>query len=81
MSRCAHCGGPGKPYVYRGREFDGLVSCRGERLCPGCVRRVVGAADLLPIRVTVGLHSWTRRADDDRVTLRPFFLAGQERRR
>lgn len=36
MASCTACGRPGRPYVYRGRTFDGLTACRGERLCPPC---------------------------------------------
>jgi hypothetical protein len=36
-NRCDHCDQPGVPYTYRGIEFDGLHSNRGERLCSRCL--------------------------------------------
>ncbi|MEV0237526.1 hypothetical protein [Nonomuraea sp. NPDC050786] len=34
--RCDHCNQPGIPYTYKGRAFSGLISNRGEKLCPTC---------------------------------------------
>jgi hypothetical protein len=33
---CTGCGRLGKPYTYRGEEFDGLTAFHGERFCPSC---------------------------------------------
>jgi hypothetical protein len=35
-AECSGCGRPGKPYTYRGEEFDGLCAFGRERLCPSC---------------------------------------------
>jgi hypothetical protein len=40
---CDHCGRPGQPYTYRGREFSGLHANRGELLCSGCLGRACDA--------------------------------------
>ena len=40
---CWHCGRAGKPYVYRGLPFSGLIADRGEKLCRDCQRRQADA--------------------------------------
>lgn len=51
MGICDHCSRAGEPYEYRGRRFDGLVSNRGERLCPTCADRVL-ATEGVDVQVT-----------------------------
>jgi hypothetical protein len=48
--RCMHCHRPGKPYEYRGQQFDGLIAYKGERLCKGCCE-AVSAIEGINIRV------------------------------
>ena len=40
---CDHCGRAGRPYEYRGRQFDGLHANRGERLCSPCLQSSLDA--------------------------------------
>lgn len=48
--RCMHCHRPGEPYEYRDQQFDGLIACKGERLCRGCYE-AISAIEGINIRV------------------------------
>lgn len=80
MSLCQRCGQPGEPYTYRGIEFDGLHSNRGERLCSVCLWADVEST---PIRIlvvddrpSVPPYVWDSIEDRDKIRI---FLPAERR--
>ena len=71
---CWHCGRAGKPYVYRGLPFSGLISDRHEKLCGDCQERQakVTGIDILVIDGRPGMAPYIYNTVRDRDTVQIF---------
>jgi hypothetical protein len=52
---CARCRKPGEPYDHNRVRFDGLTSCRGDRLCHSCTDKYLAETPLLIAAVDYGV--------------------------
>ena len=66
--RCNDCGRPGTPYEYKGVRFDGLLSFRGDRVCPVCAQRRESCegVDILVVDDRPGMEPYVHNTVRDR---------------